>query len=99
MHKIINWNWEVHTNDGGSEWPELWGQNSGRERRRIPSGGGFLKKLNQIDMRNFDKRLQEVGVFIASDVTNPLTGNNGASYVFGPQKELQLKWLKNWTKT
>ena len=39
-----------------------------------------------MDMQALDPRLQKVQVLIASDVTNPLCGTQGASYVFGPQK-------------
>ena len=34
----------------------------------------------------FSPRLQKIQVLIASDVTNPLCGAQGASHVFGPQK-------------
>lgn len=49
-------------------------------------GGGDLSRLAQIDTSGIDKRLAAVSVVVASDVTNPLTGANGAATVFGPQK-------------
>lgn len=50
-------------------------------------------------MSDFDPRVEEIEILIATDVTNPLTGNNGASYVFGPQREQLRKWSKYWMKT
>ncbi|MFK5243290.1 glycerate kinase, partial [Lactococcus lactis] len=47
-----------------------------------------------IDMSDFDPRVEEIEILIATDVTNPLTGNNGASYVFGPQKGATEEMVK-----
>ena len=49
-------------------------------------GGGELNKIKVIDMSCFDKRLNDVELIVACDVTNPLCGEHGASSVFGPQK-------------
>lgn len=49
-------------------------------------GGGALDKLEQIDITEIDPRINHTQIQIASDVTNPLTGKNGAAAVFGPQK-------------
>jgi len=46
----------------------------------------MLKKLDKIDVSDMMPELDNVKIVIASDVTNPLTGPNGASHVFGPQK-------------
>ncbi|TCB51854.1 glycerate kinase [Acinetobacter sp. ANC 4779] len=48
--------------------------------------GDHLDQIQTIDISGFDPRLQQVEIIIASDVNNPLTGINGASHVFGPQK-------------
>ena len=45
-------------------------------------------------MSDFDPRVEEIEILIATDVTNPLTGNNGASYVFGPQKGATEEMVK-----
>ncbi|MFD1674551.1 glycerate kinase [Alicyclobacillus fodiniaquatilis] len=50
-----------------------------------PTGAG-MTKVRQMDLTRLDARLGECTIRIASDVDNPLTGENGASYVFGPQK-------------
>ena len=46
---------------------------------------------------SYDKRLKELNeceFTVLSDVNNPLTGENGASYIFGPQKGATLPMLK-----
>ncbi|MFR0614515.1 glycerate kinase [Lactobacillus porci] len=75
------------TNDGGAGMAQALGvrllDQAGQE---LPFGGMALAKLAKIDIRGLDPRLQKVQVVLASDVTNPLTGENGASRVFGRQK-------------
>jgi glycerate kinase len=48
--------------------------------------GGSLGAIVSIDRQNADPRLDGVSVSVACDVTNPLTGDKGASVVFSPQK-------------
>ncbi|WP_235849015.1 MULTISPECIES: glycerate kinase [Bacillaceae] len=48
--------------------------------------GGELGRIARIDTRHIDRRLYDVKIVVASDVTNPLLGDNGAIRVFGPQK-------------
>lgn len=52
----------------------------------LPAGGLALSNLSQIDLTHFDPRIQHTRFLLAADVTNPLCGPNGASYIFGPQK-------------
>jgi glycerate kinase len=52
----------------------------------VAEGGGQLDQIRTIDISGLDARLKQVEIIIASDVNNPLTGVNGASHVFGPQK-------------
>ena len=54
--------------------------------KEISTGGEGLAQLSRIDIGNLDLRLQQCQVQVACDVDNPLTGINGASVVFGPQK-------------
>lgn len=49
-------------------------------------GGGQLNQIQTIDLSHLDERLKQTEIIIASDVNNPLCGENGASYVFAPQK-------------
>jgi len=75
------------TNDGGAGMAQALGakllDDKGEE---LQYGGAMLKKLDHIDISEMLPELKDVKVIIASDVTNPLTGKNGASHVFGPQK-------------
>ncbi|GAB4108489.1 MAG: glycerate kinase [Phycisphaeraceae bacterium] len=51
-----------------------------------PITGGLLLRLAHIDMTGLDERLHAVSFTVACDVANPLTGPEGAAYVFAPQK-------------
>ena len=48
--------------------------------------GGDLTRLAHIDISGLQFPVGSVKVTIASDVTNPLLGPNGASAIYGPQK-------------
>ncbi len=49
-------------------------------------GAGHLQNIARIDLSEFVFSRGDVAVTVASDVTNPLLGTNGASAVYGPQK-------------
>ena len=51
-----------------------------------PLGGGRLDEVVSVDVSGINPGLSRVKVNVASDVTNPLTGETGASAVYGPQK-------------
>lgn len=75
------------TNDGGAGMAQAIGVKLFDDNNNeLAYGGGELGKLAKIDMSNVDERIKNTAFLIASDVTNPLTGTNGASAVFGPQK-------------
>ena len=52
----------------------------------VGHGGQALEKIASVDSSAADKRLKNVSIKVACDVTNPMLGPNGASAVFGPQK-------------
>ena len=52
----------------------------------LPPGGAALAGLRRIDVTGMDTRAQGARFLIACDVSNPLTGAEGASAVYGPQK-------------
>jgi len=54
--------------------------------RELPPGGGALDRLVALDVTALAGRLRGVRVVVASDVTSPLLGPEGAAAVFGPQK-------------
>jgi glycerate kinase len=53
---------------------------------KISRVGGRLDRVSRVDLSALDPRIKHVQMTIASDVTNPLLGPQGAVYVFGPQK-------------
>ena len=52
----------------------------------LPPGGAALERLASIDVAGVDPRIAGTTVLVACDVRNPLTGPEGASAIFGPQK-------------
>lgn len=52
----------------------------------VLQGGRVLNSIASIDTSNVIPELADCRFEIACDVTNPLCGPNGASYVYGPQK-------------
>ena len=52
----------------------------------LPVGGAALAEVATLDLRELRSRLEGVRVLVASDVTHPLLGPDGAAAVFGPQK-------------
>lgn len=75
------------TNDGGAGMAQAIGVKLlDDNNKELAYGGGELGKLAKIDMNSVDERIKNTEFLIASDVTNPLTGTNGASAIFGPQK-------------
>lgn len=77
------------TNDGGCGMAQALGvrflDDAGAEITE-PIGGGMLPRINRIDMRALAPAVKDIPVIVACDVTNPLTGPDGASRVYGPQK-------------
>lgn len=49
-------------------------------------GGTGLETIARIDASGLDPRIKETHIIVACDVDNPLVGERGAAYVFGPQK-------------
>ncbi len=48
--------------------------------------GKSLNLITKVDFSSFYKNLKDVEISVACDVDNPLCGENGASYIYGPQK-------------
>lgn len=75
------------TNDGGAGMVQALGARLlDDEGHAIGPGGSELERLAKIDRSSLDRRLADCRIEVACDVTNPLTGEEGASAVFGPQK-------------
>ena len=63
-----------------------------------PATGYDIAKISDIDSSTLLPEIKSCNICIASDVTNPLCGANGAAEVFGPQKgadENTVKLLEN----
>ncbi|HXM18949.1 MAG TPA: glycerate kinase [Candidatus Tumulicola sp.] len=54
--------------------------------RSLAPGGAALAGLMTIETALLEERLRGIAIDIASDVSNPLCGPNGASAIYGPQK-------------
>ncbi|EJP85732.1 glycerate kinase [Bacillus cereus] len=75
------------TNDGGTGMAVALGYKFlDKEGNELPLGGGYLGRLTTIDTLGVIPQLKHINILVASDVTNPLCGEHGASAVFGPQK-------------
>ncbi|CAI0979448.1 glycerate kinase [Serratia ficaria] len=75
------------TNDGGAGMVQALGARLlDKDGNAIGFGGGCLEQLAAIDLSGLDARIAQCRFEVACDVTNPLTGRQGASAIFGPQK-------------
>lgn len=75
------------TNDGGVGLAQALGVSfKDSEGEELSYGAESLKDLQAIDMSGLDPRINEVEIVALSDVSNPLTGQNGASFVYAEQK-------------
>ena len=52
----------------------------------LGEGGADLSRIESIDISGLDERLRDCRIRVACDVDNPLCGENGATYIYGPQK-------------
>ena len=75
------------TNDGGMGCARALGVRFLDDKGEELSGfGSDLARVAHIDMSGIDSRLSEAKITVMCDVTNPLCGENGATYTFGKQK-------------
>jgi glycerate kinase len=75
------------TNDGGTGMATALGArflDAGG--RLVEPVGGALAAISRIDLSGLDPRLARVRVEAICDVDNPLLGERGAAWVYGPQK-------------
>ncbi|HET6786167.1 MAG TPA: glycerate kinase, partial [Erysipelotrichaceae bacterium] len=83
------------TNDGGCGASAALGvrflDESGQE--FIPTGG-TLSKIHTIDVSKIHPLINETQIITMCDIDNPMFGENGAAYVFGPQKGADIDMVK-----
>ena len=92
------------TNDGGMGMAQALGiVFLDGEGRNVGFGGRYLSEVGKIVMDGLDPRIRESKITVICDVSNPLTGPQGATYVYGPQKgatkemlEILEKGMKNY---
>jgi len=53
---------------------------------QVAFGGGNLDQIEEMNLEKLDSRLNNVEILVACDVDNPLFGEDGAAYVYAPQK-------------
>ena len=90
------------TNDGGAGMLQALGAKlTDKEGNDIRPGCIGLKDLAAIDLSGLT--VKDTEITVASDVTNPLCGKEGASHVYGPQKGATYetacemdRWLNNY---
>lgn len=75
------------TNDGGLGCLRALGvrllDSQGQE---LPGRGEDLERLRQLDVSGLNPKLRDAHITVMCDVTNPLTGPDGATRTFGRQK-------------
>ena len=75
------------TNDAGAGMAQALGVRlQDKAGEDLPFGGAALARLERIDTTGLDPRAKQSQFSVACDVNNPLTGPEGASAVYGPQK-------------
>lgn len=52
----------------------------------LPPIGASLAKVNNVNLSGLMPELRDAEITVICDVTNPLLGANGATYIYGPQK-------------
>jgi glycerate kinase len=75
------------TNDGGLGMLQaLGGRFLDSAGKTVGCFGFSLSEIHEVDLSALDPRIKDCDIQVACDVKNPLYGENGATYVFGPQK-------------
>jgi len=57
-----------------------------KNKNEIPLGGGSLNKCTEINIDSLYNKINEAQIIVASDVNNPLIGENGAAKIYSKQK-------------
>lgn len=87
------------TNDAGAGMAEALGAKLlNKDGEEIEKGGGQLDKLAKIDLTGLMPEVKDTEIIVAVDVRNPLTGPDGATRVYAPQKgadESMVEQLEN----
>lgn len=83
------------TNDGGTGAAAALGvQFIDKKGNSFVPTGGTLKDIEHIDTSKLLPALKEIELITMCDIDNPLYGENGAAYIFGPQKGASTDMVK-----
>jgi glycerate kinase len=75
------------TNDAGMGMAKTLGYQFLDEKgKTLEASGENVGKIASILTQDIDTRIYTTEFYIATDVTNPLFGKNGAAFVYAPQK-------------
>lgn len=75
------------TNDGGIGMLQALGYSFlDKNGNEVPFGAKGLSMIEVVDLSKVNQLLKECSFKVACDVDNPLYGENGATYIYGPQK-------------
>ncbi len=64
----------------------------------VELSGSGLSSIESIDLSFYDKRISDIEIVVACDVTNPLYGENGAAYVYAAQKGANSEMIRRLDK-
>lgn len=85
---------DTATNDGGMGLLEALGiEFYDKSKHKLAGNGQSLQLVDSLNMNNY-KLLNDMQVILASDVNNTLYGEQGAAYVYGPQKGADEEMIK-----
>ena len=91
------------TNDGGIGMAMALGAKILDDKNEsVPLGAKGLPHVEYIDISQLDPRIKDTQIHILGDVKNPLTGTEGATYIYGPQKGVtkdQLPLIDGWMES
>lgn len=80
------------TNDGGIGMLQALGYEFlNQEGNSVGEGAKVLSEIQTIEKKKDAISLEHCQIEVACDVNNPLCGENGATYVFGPQKGVKME--------
>ncbi|MCE5329683.1 glycerate kinase [bacterium] len=83
------------TNDGGMGMAQALGiKFYDADDKLLGLGGSQLLKVSKVDANNLDPRVANLICECACDVENPLTGKNGAAYVYAAQKGADSQMIR-----
>jgi glycerate 2-kinase len=74
------------THDGGIGMGAALGIRFLHNKEEVPLCGQGMEEIDEIDSSGIHPKLRDAKITIACDVRNPMLGENGAAYIYSPQK-------------